>query len=127
VKRGGLLNAQLNHAVSGLGHGDLVVVADCGLPLPVGVPVVDLAIVHGLPAFADVLDALTADVVFEACTAADESHDSPAGAQITSRFDDVAYVSHDELKRLSGGARLLVRTGEATPYANVVLRCGVPF
>lgn len=127
MKRGGLLNAQLNHAVSGLGHGDLVVVADCGLPLPVGVPVVDLAVVHGLPGFADVLDALVTDVVFEGCTAADESHGSPAGTWITERFDDVAYVSHDELKQLSGRARLLVRTGEATPYANVVLRCGVPF
>ena len=127
MKRGGILNAQLNAAICGLGHGDLVVVADCGLPLPVGVPVVDLAVVHGLPSFAGVLDALLADAVFEACTAADESVGTAAGEQIAARFDDVAHVSHDELKALSGRARLLVRTGEATPYANVVLRCGVPF
>ena len=73
------------------------------------------------------LDALLADAVFEACTAADESVGTAAGEQIAARFDDVAHVSHDELKVLSGRARLLVRTGEATPYANVVLRCGVPF
>jgi D-ribose pyranase len=36
-------------------------------------------------------------------------------------------VSHERLKELSAGARLVVRTGEARPYANVLLRCGVFF
>jgi len=140
VKRGGLLNAQLNEAISRLGHGDLVVVADCGLPQPVGVPVVDLAVVHGLPSFAGVLDALLGDLVVEGVTAASESRGAAAGEVIDARFGaggdaggglgpglEVAHVSHEELKRLSGTARLFVRTGEATPFANVVLRCGVPF
>jgi len=137
VKRGGLLNAQLNEAISRLGHGDLVVVADCGLPQPVGVPVVDLAVVHGLPSFAGVLDALLGDLVVEGVTAASESRGVAAGEVIDARFGagdggsglglEVAHVSHEELKRLSGTARLFVRTGEATPFANVVLRCGVPF
>jgi len=142
VKRGGLLNAQLNEAISRLGHGDLVVVADCGLPQPVGVPVVDLAVVHGLPSFAGVLDALLGDLVVEGVTAASESRGVAAGDVIDARFGagdgggdglglglglEVAHVSHEELKRLSGTARLFVRTGEATPFANVVLRCGVPF
>ena len=140
MKRGGLLNAQLNEAISRLGHGDLVVVADCGLPQPVVVPVVDLAVVHGLPSFAGVLDALLGDLVVEGVTAAAESRGVAAGEVIEARFgagggdDDglglgleVAHVSHEELKRLSGTARLFVRTGEATPFANVVLRCGVPF
>ena len=141
MKRGGLLNAQLNEAISRLGHGDLVVVADCGLPQPVGVPVVDLAVVHGLPSFAGVLDALLGDLVVEGVTAASESRGVAAGEVIDARFGagggdgggglglglEVAHVSHEELKRLSGTARLFVRTGEATPFANVVLRCGVPF
>ena len=142
MKRGGLLNAQLNEAISRLGHGDLVVVADCGLPQPLGVPVVDLAVVHGLPSFAGVLDALLGDLVVEGVTAASESRGAAAGEVIDARFGaggdgggggglglglEVAHVSHEELKRLSGTARLFVRTGEATPFANVVLRCGVPF
>ncbi|CAM5744359.1 Ribokinase [Streptomyces afghaniensis] len=36
-------------------------------------------------------------------------------------------VSHERLKELSARARLIVRTGEARPYANVLLRCGVFF
>jgi len=38
-----------------------------------------------------------------------------------------SLVTHDEFKRLSSKSRLLIRTGEASPYANVILHCGVPF
>ena len=127
MKRGGILNAALNEAISRLGHGDVVVVADRGLPLPAGVPVVDLALVAGVPSFALVVDALIEEVVFEACCAATESEGSDAASLITSRFADVEYVAHEELKRRSAAARLFVRTGDQTPYANVVLRCGVAF
>jgi D-ribose pyranase len=80
-----------------------------------------------------VLDALLGDLVVEGVTAASESRAAAAGELIEERFGagglglEVAHVSHEELKRLSGTARLMVRTGEATPFANVVLRCGVPF
>jgi D-ribose pyranase len=40
---------------------------------------------------------------------------------------DIDYVAHDALKRLSRDARAVIRTGEATPYANVVLYAGVIF
>jgi D-ribose pyranase len=43
------------------------------------------------------------------------------------RARGVEFTSHDELKRLSQGARGIVRTGEFTPYANVVLFSGVVF
>lgn len=127
MKRGGILNAALNEAISRLGHGDLVVVADRGLPVPPGVAVVDLALVAGIPSFAQVAHALQEEVVFEAGLAAEESADSDARDLITSRFPDIEFVSHSELKRRSASARLFVRTGDQTPYANVVLRCGVAF
>ncbi len=43
------------------------------------------------------------------------------------RFPGLGLVPHERLKGLAGGARLVVRTGEASPYANVLLRCGVFF
>jgi D-ribose pyranase len=36
-------------------------------------------------------------------------------------------VAHEELKRLTASARAVVRTGECTPYANIVLIAGVTF
>jgi D-ribose pyranase len=38
-----------------------------------------------------------------------------------------SVVSHEEFKRLCGHARAMVRTGECTPYANIILRAGVTF
>jgi len=39
----------------------------------------------------------------------------------------VDEVSHDEFKRMTQQARAVVRTGEFTPYANVILISGVVF
>lgn len=127
MKKKGILNASLNGQISRLGHGDLVVVADCGLPIPLGTPTVDLALVFGVPRFTEVLDALIEDVVFEGCVAAFEAMGETAGDWIAERFPGADYVSHEHLKKLAGSAKVVVRSGEATPYANVILRCGVPF
>ena len=129
MKRTGILNAELNRHLSRLGHTDTVVVADCGLPQPPGVPVVDLAVIFGVPAFEVVLRAIAAEIVVEGAVIAEESVvRNPAVADLVgSLCDDVSLVPHEELKRRCAEARLLVRTGEATPYANVILYCGVPF
>ena len=39
----------------------------------------------------------------------------------------VRAIPHEELKRLTASARAVVRTGETTPFANVVLVAGVTF
>lgn len=53
---------------------------------------------------------------------------NPAAAELLdSRLPELHLVTHEKLKELSAGARLVVRTGEARPYANVLLRCGVFF
>ena len=36
-------------------------------------------------------------------------------------------IAHEELKALTRHARVVVRTGEFTPYANIVLVAGVVF
>ena len=129
MKRTGILNAELNRQLSRLGHTDTVVVADCGLPQPPGVVVVDLAVVFGVPSFEEVLRAVVAEIVVEHAVIAVESVDrNPAvGALVGSLCGTASLVTHEEFKRLCAEARLLIRTGEATPYANVILHCGVPF
>ena len=127
MKRTGILNSDLNAALSRLGHGDLVLVADCGMPAPPGVPVIDLALVHGVPRFEQVLDALLGELVVERCVAAEEATGTVAAVWLRERFADIEYISHGELKQLSATARVFVRTGEATPVANAALICGVPF
>ncbi|WP_120339014.1 D-ribose pyranase [Cryobacterium soli] len=127
MKRSGILNADLNAAISRLGHGDIVLVADCGMPAPVGVTVIDLALVHGVPRFEQVLDALLGELVVERCVAAEEAKGTVADDWLSARFTDIEYIGHGDLKQLSGSARVFVRTGEATAFANAALVCGVPF
>jgi D-ribose pyranase len=129
VKKAGILNRHLSGALAELGHTDEVLVCDVGMPIPAGPRVVDLAFRAGVPSFAEVLDGLLAELVIEGATAASEVRGAnPAAARLLDgRFPELALVPHERLKELSRGARLVVRTGEARPYANVLLRCGVFF
>ncbi|MGH1553771.1 D-ribose pyranase [Streptomyces sp. L7] len=129
MKKAGILNRHLSGALAELGHGDGVLVCDAGMPIPSGPRVVDLAFRAGVPSFAEVLDGLLAELVVEGATAAREirAANRAATALLDARFPDLDLVSHEKLKELSAGARLIVRTGEARPYANVLLRCGVFF
>jgi len=131
VKRGGILNRHLSGVLAELGHGDGVLVCDAGMPIPAGPRVVDLAFRAGVPSFAEVLDGLLTELVVAGATAATEVREANPGAAklLEGHFPDgaLALVPHERLKELSAGARLVVRTGEARPYANVLLRCGVFF
>ncbi|MER6222337.1 D-ribose pyranase [Streptomyces sp. 900105755] len=129
MRRAGILNRHLAGALAELGHGHLVLVCDAGMPIPQGPRVVDLAFRAGVPSFAEVLEGLLAELVVEGATAATEVREAnPATAELLDgHFPDLALVPHEHLKDLSAQARLVVRTGEARPYANVLLRCGVFF
>lgn len=128
MKRGGILNARLVGELARLGHTDLVVVCDAGLPIPTGPAVVDLAFRLGAPSFETVLSGLLEEIVVEGATVAEETRENPDVARVLRELlPDAGLVAHNELKRMTADAKLVVRTGEATPYANVILRCGVPF
>ena len=133
MRRGGIINPALAGALAGLGHTDLLVVCDAGLPIPRGGPaapeVVDLSFRFGVPTFETVLSGLLDELEIEGATAAEEARsENPAAYDLlSSRFPSLGLVPHEELKRIVSGSKLVVRTGEATPYSNVVLRCGVAF
>ena len=128
MKREGIINARLAGALAGLGHTDHVVVCDAGLPIPPGPEVVDLAFRFGVPSFETVLSGVLEELVIEGATAAEEvERNSRSYEFLTTRLPDLGFVPHEELKRMVPGAKLVIRTGEATPYSNVILRCGVPF
>ena len=129
MKRGGIINAQLAGALARLGHTDTLVVCDAGLPIPRGPEVVDLAFRLGIPGFGPVLEGILEELVVEEAVAAREVEGAnpDCHALLASRLPELKLVPHWELKLRAADARLVVRTGEATPYSNVILRCGVPF
>ncbi|MDK8662692.1 RbsD/FucU domain-containing protein [Corynebacterium coyleae] len=122
MRKTGILNAQLARAINGLGHTDTFAVADCGLPIPAGVEVVDLALVFGVPRFADVVRAILDEVVVEGAVVATQAPD-----EVALLCDDPTRVDHEDLKQALADCKFVVRTGETTPYANIIFRSGVPF
>lgn len=124
MRKSGLLNPALTSAVARLGHTDTFVIADCDLPIPHDVPVIDLTLTFGIPTFADTLATLLEEVVVEAGTIADTT---PPEVRSLLPAVPLTEVSHDDLKREVARASLVVRTGSTTPFANVILRSGVPF
>jgi D-ribose pyranase len=129
MRDSGLWHPRLAHMVVALCHGDLLVVADPGLPVPAGVETIDLVWSRGEPGFVPVLRAIVSELVVEHATVADELADEKLLRDLEDqlRGTPCTRVPHEELKAVVGRARVVVRTGEDTPYANVVLRAGVPF
>ena len=136
MRKGRLLHAELLEVIAAAGHGQTVVVADAGLPIPPEAPRIDLAVAPGVPSFAEVLDAVVAEMAVERLVIAAEA-DARGGAlrqTLQQAFDaageplpPVEVVDHEELKRRCSEALAVVRTGEQTPYFNVVLVAGVTF
>lgn len=129
MKEAGILHPELARIVAEMGHGDLLAVADAGLPIPSEVERVDLAFARGRPGFLEVVEAILGELRTEACVFATQSRDScPKLIDEVARMTgiaEVSWVDHEELKVLVVSARAVVRTGEFTPYANVLLRSGV--
>ena len=122
-----MINPGLASGLARLGHTQLVCIADFGLPLPAGANIVDLSLVRGIPTFNQVLDAVLAEIEVEGAVSASESQGTVVDTWLRERNLEPEYVPHEEFKALLDRAQLIIRTGEATAYANVILRCGVPF
>lgn len=123
-----MINRDIAASLAGFGHTDHLVIADCGLPIPNNVPCVDLSYEVGKPSFIDILDAVLSDFEQEdAFIAREIEQANPEIESEIKKRTNVTYISHDELKKASKDAKLIIRTGEASPYANIVLRSGVIF
>lgn len=129
MKRHGILNSQISKVLADLGHTDTIVIADCGLPIPAGVARIDLALELGTPSFVDVVRIVADDMAVEQVTLATEiKAANPVALEAVTKLDvPQDYVSHEAFKELTKQANVIIRTGEATPYANVILHAGVIF
>lgn len=128
MKKQGMINRDIAASLAQFGHTDLLVIADCGLPIPKDIKCVDLSYEIGKPSFIEILDAVLSDFKAEAAFIAQEIEEAnPEVEWMIKERTAVSRISHEELKQMSKNARLIIRTGEASPYANIVLRSGVIF
>ncbi|WP_066371953.1 D-ribose pyranase [Neobacillus fumarioli] len=130
MKKAGLLHSELSKIIAAMGHGDMLVIADNGLPIPSGVHLVDLALRPGTVSFEDVLKTVAEELVIESYVVATELQETnPTLLNRVQQIVDKPYeiVEHTNFKKISERAVTIIRTGEWTPYANVILVAGVPF
>ena len=133
MKKAGILNSEISRVLSYMGHTDLIAIGDCGLPIPDTVERIDLALKFGVPAFMETLETVVADMKVEKIVLAEEikTQNPKVLGEIETLFAgqniEVEYVSHVELKALTGSCKAVIRTGETTPYANIVLQSGCIF
>jgi D-ribose pyranase len=147
MKTSGVLNSGLSRVMARMGHGDLLVITDRGFPFPLHelTATIDLSVTRNLPRFIPVVEAVAQDFEIEEAIIAEETGKvSPRmhrellallkkkknkGKEIK-----ITCIPHPAFKDLvlHGAERgepvaCFVKTGEFTPYANVILVSGVPF
>ncbi len=131
MKKRGVLQNELAQVIATLGHTDSLLIADAGLPIPPLVKRIDLTVTGGVPGFLLVLRAVLEDVQVDRAIIAREMREkSPTlYGELMALLGSipVEQITHAELKELTHSARAVVRTGEFTPYANVILIAGVVF
>lgn len=131
MKKEKLLNPDVVAAVAALGHTEYLCIADCGLPIPQGVNLIDVSVTATIPSFLQVLKAVESELVVESYICASEIDNvNPSTMKQMEEIlagKPVKKIPHNEFKKLTANAKYIIRTGETSPYANVILVGGVNF
>lgn len=135
MKKQGILNSDISRVLSYLGHTDTIAIGDCGLPIPEETERIDLSVTFGVPSFMDVLKAVSDDMAIEKIVLAEEIKEQNPEVlhQIEALFAEketgfkTEFVPHTELKNRTKECKAVIRTGETTPYANIILQAACIF
>lgn len=127
----GATYSQLSGLIAALGHMDMFMIGDAGMPIPKGIPIVDLALCGGVPTFIQTMNTVLEEAEVEHYTIAEEivEKNPELHAYIKEKLPNVEseMVPHAELKKMSANVRFAIRTGEFSPYPNIIVRAGVTF
>ena len=135
MKKTGIINADISRVLSYMGHTDKIAVGDCGLPIPEETERIDLALRLGTPRFMEVLEAVLDDMVIEKVVLAEEIKENNQAllAEIQNLLKErelqvpVEFISNAQLKEETKSCRAVIRSGENTPYANIILQSACIF
>ena len=153
MRKNGTLNPLLIKIISQLGHTESLLIANASLPIPQHVYCVDVSLCVGVPSLLQTLEVIMQELVIESTIIAKEValHHSNIYESMRILFghqDDGIFtkekifgtetkvsgigkkgeiVAHGEFKQLCDECRFAIRTGECTPYANIILVGGNSF
>lgn len=131
MKKTGLLNSKISEVISKMGHTDEIAIGDCGLPIPTETQRIDLALTKNIPTFIDTLKAVLIELEVQEVKIASETKikNPKLYKEIIDLVGDVkiSFITHEELKFELKNCKAVIRTGEQTSFANIILQSGVVF
>ena len=131
MKKNGIINTPISEIFSNMRHTDSICISDLGLPCPDNVKSIDISLKMGTPSFMDVLEEVYKDLKIEHIILAEEikTNNKDVHEKILKIFNNVSieYVSHSDFKKKTQNCKAIIRTGEATPYANIILQSACIF
>jgi D-ribose pyranase len=131
MKKTTLLNSELSYVIATLGHMQTLVVADAGLPIPPETERIDLALTKNVPGAIETLKVILDEMQVEKVILAEEvkKHNPQFLKAVKKLLPGVPmeFETHLIFKEMTSDAQAVVRTGEFSPYANVILVSGVVF
>lgn len=129
MKKGGILNPAISHLLASTGHTDYFTISDKGFPVPDSTERIDLALVEGKPTVLEVLAAIHAEWAIDRVVIAEEM--AIASPDRVKELEELLgpeislqRMSHLELKRVAATGSATIRTGDAVPYANIIVVSG---
>lgn len=132
MKKIGVLHGELSKVLGEMAHHDTILIGDAGMPVPKGVQLIDLALIKGVPGFVETLKAIMTELHIEQGIIDVEMKEiSPemrkeVDEAVGEEFE-LVEIPHIELQELSKNCKAVIRTGEFTPYSNIILKSGVLF
>jgi D-ribose pyranase len=122
----GILNPHLLDLLARIRHTNTLVIADWAFPFWPQIETVDISLTHGIPTVLDVLDLLTPVFKIGKIWQAEEfvSHNSnDIVERFATSFGSIPLTRepHIEFKKRVPLAIGLIRTGDPTPYGNIIL------
>lgn len=123
---GGILNPAINSLLSRVRHTNTLVIADRGFPYWPQIETVDISLVDDIPRVIEVLAAIRNNFRLGRVFAAEEflasNTDFAANALEDALIDiPLLFEPHIEFKKRVPSAIGLIRTGDTTQYANLIL------
>lgn len=131
MKKSKVINSDISRVISQMGHFDKLSIGDAGMPVPFGTEKIDLAVTNGVPSFMTVLENVLEELEVQSIELAEEikAMNPNVLEQIKQLMPEtpITFIPHEKMKQDLTNCHAFIRTGEMTPYANIILVSGVVF
>ncbi len=131
MKKTGVINKEIAEVIASMGHGDMLVVSDAGLAIPNNIRRIDVSIRPGSPEVLDLVRVIQEELQVESILVPEQMNQYCLHIldELKKIFPDlkIQEVATDVYIEHAYQSKAIIRTGECTTFANVILVAGVTF